>query len=145
MRKKIFPNILRARTRTIFPLWDPDPDFVSLFIPSIYSQLNQPSLLVCLPVSRGPCQMSNQPAHTKLVEHRLAPLPHLPRTSSGRTASQAPLQLTQHHTFILPHRGRFPVSQLIAACLPALAINVNHSEQPAPHPRPCSALRRNSE
>lgn len=79
MRKKIFPNILRARTRTIFPLWDPDPDFVSLFTPSIYSQLNQPSLLVCLPGSRGPCQMSNQPAHTKLVEHRLAPLPHLPQ------------------------------------------------------------------
>lgn len=75
------------------------------------------------------------------TESPLCPCPISPRTSSGRTATPNTsmtyliiITAVCQDTFILPHRGSILVSQFIAASFPVLAINVNHSEQPAHSP-----------
>lgn len=78
-----------------------------------------------------------------------APAPSPPGLAQRGQERLPPLQLITPtvcwDTFIPAHRGRIPISQLTAACLPALAINVNHSEQPTPCPSLSFALRRTSE
>lgn len=140
---------------------------MSLLTPSAYKpqfipNSNQFSPLTCLPVSRGSCQMSNQLTYTDSAHdtgqelascswHRVTmlPLPHLPQDQLRKdcnTRHLCDLLITplSARTHLFSDTGRIPIAQLMAACLPALAINGNHSEQPTPRPR-SSALRRPSE
>lgn len=75
--------------------------------------------------------------------HRVTmlPLPHLPldqlrKYCNARHLCDLLITPLSARTHLFSDTGRIPVAQLMATCLPALAINGNHSEQPPLAPGP---------
>lgn len=71
----------------------------------------------------------------------MLPLPHLPQDQlrkycNARHLCDLLITPLSAWTHLFSDTGRIPIAQLMAACLPALAINGNHSEQPPLAPGP---------
>lgn len=146
--------------------WTLTTDFVSLFTPSAYKpqftpNSSRPSLL-CLQVSRGSCQMSNQLTYTNLAEHQTctwhdpqgagkllmalshhcAPAPSPPGPAQGGLQHQTPLWLISSSSLLSARTHLFSHTEEAFSFLNSLqppfqswlSMSITQNNLPTPQP-----------